>query len=236
MARWRGSTTERGLGSAHVAGKKRLLAQMRDGQPCPRCGKPMFRTQALDRDHVIDRAKGGTDGMAVLSHASCNRSAGARAGNLRRPFRPPRQFGTGHETICKACGKPSWRAARFCEICGAHYHPSRGDQRSCSRACGVVLIKRNKIAAGWRPKPPPQRRSPRVPEPQFGRPVMVHYYTCRYCRTVGVWHGRSPREVCPARECQLRRLAANNLRVRKGMTAAQADVAVMVSTVGLGRW
>jgi hypothetical protein len=84
MARWRGTTEERGLGTAHRADKRRLLAALRDGDLCPRCRKPMYRWQSLDRDHVVDRARGGTHGPAVLSHAHCNRSAGARAGNLAR--------------------------------------------------------------------------------------------------------------------------------------------------------
>ena len=80
----RGTTTQRGLGSAHQADKRRLLAAHRDGDLCLRCLRPMYRWQSLDRDHVVDRALGGGDGPALLSHASCNRSAGARAGNLAR--------------------------------------------------------------------------------------------------------------------------------------------------------
>jgi len=84
MARWQGSTTERGLGSSHVRDKKRLKAQLRDGTPCWRCGQPMYSSQDLDRDHITDRARGGADGPAVLAHASCNRAAGATARNQRR--------------------------------------------------------------------------------------------------------------------------------------------------------
>ena len=80
----RRSTTQRGLNGKHKADKKRLKAALRDGEPCWRCGQPMYKWQALDRDHVIDRALGGADGPAVLAHASCNRSAGATAENRRR--------------------------------------------------------------------------------------------------------------------------------------------------------
>ena len=83
----RGTTTQRGLGAKHQADRKRLLARLRDGTPCPRCGQPMYRWQRLDRDHVVDRALGGTDGPAVLSHQHCNRSAGARMGNQMRGTR-----------------------------------------------------------------------------------------------------------------------------------------------------
>jgi hypothetical protein len=190
MARWRGTTEERGLGAAHQADKKRLLAQMREGQPCPRCGQPMYRSQALDRDHVVDRARGGTDGMAVLSHASCNRRAGARAGNAERPERP--RAGTPHDTICRMCGRAVHRAPRSCEICGAHYHPNHDGQRTCGRVCGVVLIKRNKAARG------PVRRVPSS---------RVRYYACRYCGALGV--SQQPCDVCPALACQLRGLRAS---------------------------
>jgi 5-methylcytosine-specific restriction endonuclease McrA len=84
MARWQGKTTERGLGWAHVKDGKRLRAAMRDGDPCWRCGQPMYKWQKLDRDHVTARALGGVDGPAVLAHAHCNRAAGARMGNRMR--------------------------------------------------------------------------------------------------------------------------------------------------------
>jgi 5-methylcytosine-specific restriction endonuclease McrA len=84
MARWRGTTTQRGLGAAHQADKRTLKAALQDGTPCWRCGQPMYRWQKLDRDHIIDRVNGGTDGPAVLAHEHCNRSAGARMGNRRR--------------------------------------------------------------------------------------------------------------------------------------------------------
>jgi hypothetical protein len=56
----------------------------------------MYQWQALDRDHVTPRALGGTDGPAVLAHARCNRSAGARLGNrqrgMARAWRTSRQW------------------------------------------------------------------------------------------------------------------------------------------------
>ena len=246
MARYRGKTAERGLGAAHQADRKRLLAQHRDGDPCWRCGQPMYKTQELDRDHVVDRALGGTDGPAVLAHASCNRSAGARLSNQIRPQRTTGPV-DGRDTICKSCGKRYWYAARGCEVCGVHYHPSYSKQRACSHECGAVISRRNRMAKGW--IPPEQRPRPSCAE--CGRPCdaaskfcskacrsaaarqtwpvsKVYYWTCRYCGRLGVAKVISgqPREVCPARECQLARLAANNLRLRKGMTREQADAAV----------
>lgn len=71
----------------HKALRKALIARLRDGDPCPRCGKPMFRALArwLDLGHVIDRARGGTlaDG-ARLEHRACNRRAGQRLGARMR--------------------------------------------------------------------------------------------------------------------------------------------------------
>lgn len=229
MARYRGTTAERGLGTEHMADKKRLLAQHRDGDPCWRCGQPMFKAQALERDHVIDRAHGGHDGPAVLAHRSCNRAAGARLGNH---LQPRVIMAAGRDTICRGCGKPYHYAARACEVCGAHYHPNGGQQRSCSRACGVVLKQRNRQAKGWvpkaqRPKPAPKPKPVReLPAPSS--PVV--YYTCRYCRKVGVTKvtGQS-REVCPDRACQALRLQANNWRVRYGLTEAEANAEISAS-------
>ena len=142
MARWYGSTAERALGGKHAADAKHLKAVMREGAPCWRCGEPMYSWQDLDRDHVIDRVHGGANGPAVLAHASCNRSRGATMGNQMRGFTPAAAR-AGQSVTCKACGKPYHYAARSCEMCGAHYHPSYGQQRTCGRACGLQLRRRN---------------------------------------------------------------------------------------------
>lgn len=143
MARYAGTTAQRGLGGYHQADKKRLLALHRDGDLCWRCGQPMYKWQKLDRDHVIDRSLGGASGPAVLAHASCNRRAGARLGNR---LQSRTAASAGSNVICRTCGRPYHYSARVCEICGAHYHPSRRDQRSCGRTCGVELQRRNKLA------------------------------------------------------------------------------------------
>jgi len=227
MARYRGTTAQRGLGTAHQADKKRLKALHRDGDPCWRCGQPMYKWQDLDRDHIVDRALGGANGPAVLAHASCNRSAGARLSNQIRPQSTTGSTAPGRDTICRTCGKRYWYAARPCEICGAHYHPYNSTQRSCSRACGVVVQRRNRIANGWIPKADRPKPARPVREPYAPR-SSVAYYTCRYCGETGVTRVTgTQREVCPARACQLARLAANNLITRKGMTREQADAAVV---------
>jgi hypothetical protein len=96
-----GTTAERGYGAEHAAEARRLKAAMRDGDPCCRCGGPMYRWQLkLDRNDIdgIDadhhgqaRALGGRLPDA-LAHRRCNRRAGARLGNrLRGAARRPRR-------------------------------------------------------------------------------------------------------------------------------------------------
>jgi hypothetical protein len=57
----------------HKTLRKRLIADLtrRPGQPCARCGLPMYVTQLLDLDHTDDRA-----GYLGLSHRACNRRDG----------------------------------------------------------------------------------------------------------------------------------------------------------------
>jgi hypothetical protein len=255
MARYRGTTAQRGLGGDHQADKKRLKALHRDGDPCWRCGQPMYKWQDLDRDHIVDRALGGANGPAVLAHASCNRSAGARLSNQIRPQGTTGSATAGRDTICRTCGKRYWYSARPCEICGAHYHPHYSGQRSCSRACGVVLRRRRYGYAGSKaPAPKPlcaqcgkpcnagtkfcSRTCATVASaPAQPRATPITYYTCRYCGKLGVTNAnrKQQREVCPARACQLARLAANNLRTRHGLSKEDAD-AQMAATVGYRDW
>ena len=77
MPRWSGTTTQRGLGHAHQANRKRQRAALIPGTPCWRCGQPMWPHQQLDLDHLTARCFGGAGGPAVLAHMHCNRSAGA---------------------------------------------------------------------------------------------------------------------------------------------------------------
>jgi hypothetical protein len=70
--------------------RRSLLAALRDGDPCGRCGRPMYRSQAryLDVGHVVDVVAGGrlADG-ARLEHRRCNRGAGGRVGAARASAR-----------------------------------------------------------------------------------------------------------------------------------------------------
>ncbi|MFI0482222.1 hypothetical protein [Actinomadura sp. 9N215] len=76
-----GLTTARGYGWRHQQARRAALARLSadPGQPCSRCGAPMFPGQLLDLDHSEDRA-----GYLGLAHRRCNRSAGAVKGNARR--------------------------------------------------------------------------------------------------------------------------------------------------------
>jgi 5-methylcytosine-specific restriction endonuclease McrA len=75
------TTTERGLGYAHQKEREDKISAMVEGTPCPKCGYPMSKMQALELDHVIPRALGGIGGVTRLMHKKCNRSAGGRLGN-----------------------------------------------------------------------------------------------------------------------------------------------------------
>jgi hypothetical protein len=98
MTRSRRSITERGLDYTHRAERKRQIAGLRDGTPCPRCGLPMLRGQLLDLDDFPGRAYGGPQ-VKRLAHRACNRRAGQaitsmilRARSNLRKRRPPRQW------------------------------------------------------------------------------------------------------------------------------------------------
>lgn len=95
-----GSTQHRGYGAAHQRRARELKAAMHDGDPCCRCGAPMWRWQltvsrndirGIDADHHKQaRALGG--GLPdALAHRRCNRSAGASLGNRLRGQRRPRR-------------------------------------------------------------------------------------------------------------------------------------------------
>lgn len=84
----RATTTQRGYGAEHQTARRHALDNHTDGDPCGFCGQPMYRAQRLDLDHTTPLALGG-DGPRRLTHAKCNRAAGARIGNRRRVGRAP---------------------------------------------------------------------------------------------------------------------------------------------------
>lgn len=74
-------------GHAHRRQVAWLKSRMRDGDPCCRCGRPMYRGQALDGDHHQTPLAFGGVLPDALAHASCNRRAGAILGNRLRGAR-----------------------------------------------------------------------------------------------------------------------------------------------------
>jgi hypothetical protein len=89
--RWarKGSTTQRGYGWSHVKAQRAYLAAWKPGDPCTRCGQPMWqrwridsrgrRVSALHLAHTPDR-----QAYEGLQHAYCNTSEGATRGNQIR--------------------------------------------------------------------------------------------------------------------------------------------------------
>jgi hypothetical protein len=65
--------------------RKLALARWRPGDPCARCGLPMWDKRYIDLGHLIPFVNGGRFGDGVqLEHRHCSRSAGATLGNRRR--------------------------------------------------------------------------------------------------------------------------------------------------------
>lgn len=72
-----GSTAVRGYGQSHQIRRKYLIDHMTDGQPCGRCGLPMYRADAgnLDADHSDPRALNPNSVADRLLHRGCNRNS-----------------------------------------------------------------------------------------------------------------------------------------------------------------
>lgn len=196
----------------------------RDGWRCqiPGCKRRPIRKdvkhphpRSKSIDHVIPLSHGGDD-TAVnkrAAHLGCNLARGnemreeqvALFGVIREP---PLATVTAGE-----------RAAMF--------QPKK--RRLC--ACGTVPLKGSKFCQTCF-----DRRAAEIESRRAYPASPVCYYACRYCGELKVAHGqgRSRREVCPARPCQLARLMANNLRVRNGLSAEEAD-AQMAVLVAAGR-
>jgi ribosomal protein S27AE len=195
MPRWAGTTTQRGLGSDHQKLRKHKLATLQDGTPCRRCGHSRYHPQrcpygpcwqcTLDLGHATDRVFGG-QGPRELEHRKCNRSAGTRLRNRLYRSIPPSQRQHSRDWTGE-----SRRKRRTCVICGNTYDANHRDQKTCGRACGLQLQRRNgTIGRGGRPKAAPKPK----PTPTF---------TCRYCGVT--FTGHPLRQVCQAPTCQAMR-------------------------------
>lgn len=85
MARWKGTTTERGYGHEHRKERARRLALYRPGDRCAHGGEslnypPAIAARYLDLPHTPDRA-GYLPGLSCRKH---NRQDGAIRGNRAR--------------------------------------------------------------------------------------------------------------------------------------------------------
>lgn len=80
------TTTQRGYGYDHQQARTAALTHLAShpGQPCTRCGQPMYIDEAmyLDLDHTDDRTT-----YRGLAHRSCNRRAGQAVAQQRRRTR-----------------------------------------------------------------------------------------------------------------------------------------------------
>lgn len=89
------SSTERGYDSRHQRRRKILLAQLKDGEPCPECHKPMWKDPSknfdghpLEADHPPGSAQKYAKNKRLnpakrLIHKHCNASGGAWDGPKR---------------------------------------------------------------------------------------------------------------------------------------------------------
>ena len=95
MARYQGSTTERGYGSQHQQLREQRLRQYQPGDLCAEGGEPLtwwplsVARRYLDLPHDHDNG-GYLPGLSCRKH---NRGEGASRGNRMRPRRP-RPFAT----------------------------------------------------------------------------------------------------------------------------------------------
>jgi hypothetical protein len=87
-------TTLNAYDHRHRLERIRLITHLIDGTPCPRCGRGMYRAQALDLGHADAVVLGGAHGPRRLEHARCNRRHGATLGNRLRGNRRRRQIQT----------------------------------------------------------------------------------------------------------------------------------------------
>jgi len=66
----------RGYGADHRARRERLLRNHTDGDLCPKCKEPMYKSQGLDADHSNPRALQPDSVADQLTHSWCNRAEG----------------------------------------------------------------------------------------------------------------------------------------------------------------
>jgi hypothetical protein len=97
-------------GVKHQAERARRLAAMVDGEPCCRCGGPMYREEGPDLhlDHAVD------GGYLGLSHARCNLVAGSHKGHAARwgAYRPRERPARPPVALCPKCGRSGYHGSQ----------------------------------------------------------------------------------------------------------------------------
>ena len=123
MAYKQEKTAARGYGAAHVKRRAEAKKQVDAGQAnCWRCGRWLPPGEPFDLGHDDDDRTVYRGPECV----PCNRSTSGRKPGVPRGRNPDARS-----------------RRRGCEICGAWYTASSAEQRTCSRACGWELRRRN---------------------------------------------------------------------------------------------
>lgn len=73
-------------GSAHQRRRAELLPKAY-GTPCPRCGLPMLKGQALQLGHSVDLALNPRAVGDRIEHAGCNQAAGRQVRDALAKYR-----------------------------------------------------------------------------------------------------------------------------------------------------
>jgi hypothetical protein len=87
MGLQQGTTTQRGYGRAHQKLQAQAIAAWQPGDPCTRCGRPMWQRWTVSRTgkriSAIHLGHDDNDRTRYrgLEHASCNEAAAARKRN-----------------------------------------------------------------------------------------------------------------------------------------------------------
>lgn len=135
----RGNTTARGYGSAHQKLRAEVKKIVDRGEAyCWRCGGFIPPGAPFDLGHD-DQDRSVYRGP---EHTRCNRATSGRRASRKQPRR------------WKLTATPRPRA-RKCEVCGTNYRASYAEQRTCGRACGRELARRNAPTASikWKKAP-----------------------------------------------------------------------------------
>lgn len=213
MARWTGTTPERGYGYDHQKLRNRWKPQVATGQVACHAMVCLEVRDGRSRliapgapwhlGHTPDRT-----GWTGPEHERCGAADGARRGNQQQP----RTILAGHDVICAACGKPYHYAARSCEVCGVHYHPSGKTVLTCSRTCGIEM-RRRRYGGKMSSVKPGRRRSCDCTGQQHTCYTRISYRNCVTCGAPFVV--RAGRQLACSDECRTQHRTAMAAEYRR---------------------